>query len=253
MILAILQARLSSTRLPGKVLKPILGRPMLEHQIERIRRSRLIDRLMLATSDDPSDKPLEQLCLRLNIACFRGSLNNVLDRFYQAAVTSKPEHVVRLTGDCPLADPKIIDSTIRHYLDGGFDYTSNALEATFPDGLDIEIFRFSVLETAWKEASLPSQKEHVTPFIYSQPERFKLGSFKGDKDLSGKRWTVDVPRDFQFVEKIYETLYPKKPDFDMYDILKLLEQNPELETINTDIERNLGYKKSLAEDKNYRK
>ncbi len=249
MILAILQARLSSTRLPGKVLKPILGRPMLEHQIERIRRSRLIDRLMLATSDDPSDKPLELLCSRLNIACFRGSLNNVLDRFYQAAVTIRPEHVVRLTGDCPLADSKVIDSTIRHYLDGGFDYASNALEPSFPDGLDIEVFRFSVLETAWKEASLPSQKEHVTPFIYNQPERFRLGSYKEDRDLSGKRWTVDEPRDFQFVEKIYETLYPKNPNFDMHDILKLLEQCPELEAINTDIERNLGYKKSLAEDK----
>ncbi|HUK99984.1 MAG TPA: glycosyltransferase family protein, partial [Nitrospirota bacterium] len=184
MILSILQARVSSTRLPGKVLKPILGRPMLLLQIERIKRATQIDRLILATSADPSDDPVEKLCLEHNISCYRGSLNDVLDRFYQAAMPLHPDHVVRLTGDCPLADPLVIDQVISFHRQGNFDYTSNVVEPSFPDGLDVEIFRFSCLEEAWKEAALPSQREHVTPFIHLQPDRYKIGSVKNTVDLS---------------------------------------------------------------------
>jgi len=148
MILAILQARTSSSRLPGKVLKPILGKPMLLLQIERVRRARKIDKLVVATSNDPSDDGIEALCKQHGIDCFRGSLNDVLDRFYRAALTYNPEHIVRLTGDCPLIDPELVDSIIDMHLEGNYDYTSNAIQMTFPDGLDVEILTIKVLKEA---------------------------------------------------------------------------------------------------------
>lgn len=249
MILAILQARVSSTRLPGKVLKPLLGAPMLTRQIERVRRARLIDTLIVATSTDPSDDAIEALCRGAGIACHRGALQDVLDRYYQAAKPYQPDHIVRLTGDCPLADPEVIDRLIRFYLDGGYDHASNGGEpTTFPDGLDVEAFRFSALEAAWREARLPSEREHVTPFIYNHPERFRLGSYRNDVDLSHLRWTVDEPADFDLVKIVYEALYPAKPDFGTADILALLDARPELGAMNTHHARNEGYAKSLQED-----
>jgi len=248
MILAILQARVSSSRLPGKVLKPLLGVPMLLRQIERLKKSRKIDRLLVATSTEPSDNPIEKLCEENGIACYRGSLNDVLDRFYQAARGFDPEHVVRLTADCPLTDAKLIDDVIGFYLDGGFDYASNAIQATYPDGLDMEVFRFSCLEQAWREAALPSQREHVTPFIHQQPLLFKIGHYKNSSDLSHLRWTVDEPKDFELVTMVYEALYPKNPDFSTQEILQLLDQRPELVHWNTAHQRNEGYQKSLEAD-----
>jgi len=248
-ILAILQARVTSSRLPGKVLKPIMGRPMLALQIERVLRANKIDQLIIATSNDPSDDELETLCREVNVPCYRGSLNDVLDRFYQTTQTFKPEHVVRITGDCPLIDPEVIDDVIAFYLNGDYDYASNAVEPTFPDGLDVEIFRFSILEEAWKEAALPSQREHVTPFIHQQPDRYRVGHYKNTEDLSHLRWTVDEPEDFDLINKIYEELYPFKPNFRMVDILNLLQQKPEWLTINKQFERNEGFMKSLHEDR----
>ena len=248
MILAILQARLSSTRLPGKVLKPILGVPMLLRQIERVRRARGMERLVLATSDDPSDDAIEKLCHENDIECFRGSLNDVLDRFYQAAKDRNPDYVVRLTGDCPLIDPDIIDKVARHCVVGEFDYASNTIKPTFPDGLDVEVFRFECLEAAWREATLPSQREHVTPFIHQQPGRFRIGNYAGTRDLSHLRWTVDETPDFELIRQIYESLYPAKPNFNTDDILALLDRRPELKTLNTAYERNEGYQRSLAKD-----
>lgn len=248
MILAILQARVSSSRLPGKVLKPLLGEPMLLRQIERVRRVQKIDQLLVATSTEPSDDLIEEMCARHGVACFRGNLNDVLDRFYQAAQPVHPDYVVRLTADCPLADPEVIGKTISVCLEGGYDYVSNALEPTFPDGLDVEVFRFSCLEQAWREARLPSQREHVTPFIYSQPERFKIGQYKNATDLSFLRWTVDEQRDFELVSAIYEELYPKNPAFATQDILKMLDSRPELKDLNTMHQRNEGYQKSLKAD-----
>lgn len=251
-ILAILQARVSSSRLPGKVLKPILGKPMLVHQIERVLQSQRIDQLIVATSADKSDDDLENMCRQINIPYFRGSLNDVLDRFYQAAKIWQPQHVVRLTGDCPLIDPEIIDAMIDYYLAGGYDYASNAVQSTFPDGLDVEIFRFFNLETVWKEASLPSQREHVTPFIHQQPERFRIGQYRNTEDLSHLRWTVDEPEDFALVTRIYEALYPINPEFRMTDVLELLQQRPDLAAINQKFERNEGLKKSLNEDRRHK-
>lgn len=251
-ILAILQARVSSFRLPGKVLKPILGKPMLVRQIERVLQSRRVDQLIVATSTDPSDDDLESLCRQINVPCFRGSLNDVLDRFYQAAKIWQPQHVVRLTGDCPLIDPEIIDAVIDFCLAGSYDYVSNATQPTFPDGLDSEVFRFSILEEAWKKSTLPSHREHVTPFIYQQPERFFIGHYRNTEDLSHLRWTVDEPEDFALVTKIYEALYPINPEFRMQDVLSLLRQRPELAAINQKVERNEGLKKSLNEDRRHK-
>ncbi len=250
-MLAILQARCSSNRLPGKVLKPLLGEPMIARQIERLRRSRRISRLLVATSTETSDDPLATLCGDLNVGCFRGSLDDVLDRFYQAAKTFPTEHLVRLTGDCPLADPELIDKTVDFHISGNYDYTSNALQPTFPDGLDVEVFRFSCLEEAWLEAQLPSEREHVTPFLYHRPERYRIGSYRQDTDLSGLRWTVDGAQDFRLIEAIYTALYPTRPAFTTADIIALLARRPELANINADLTRNQGYLKSLLADEQF--
>ncbi|MBF0127562.1 MAG: aminotransferase class III-fold pyridoxal phosphate-dependent enzyme, partial [Magnetococcales bacterium] len=240
MILAILQARLSSTRLPGKVLKPLLDQPMLARQIERVQRAKRLDALLVATSGEPEDDPVEQLCHTVGVACFRGALHDVLDRFYHAALPHQPEHVVRLTGDCPLADPQVIDELIGFHLAGGFDYSSNALEPTFPDGLDVEAMRFSALAAAWSSATLPLEREHVTLHLVHHPERFRHGSFRREPDLSHLRWTVDEAEDFELVTRIYGALYPRKPAFGLGDVLEFLQENPHLMTCNTHHRRNAG-------------
>ncbi len=252
MILSVLQARCSSTRLPGKVMKPILGVPMLIHQLRRIVQSKRIEKLIVATSIDSSDDAIEQVCRAEGIDCYRGSLHDVLDRFYQLLRPLQPSHVVRLTGDCPLIDPDIIDAVIKFCLDGNYDYATNAVPPTFPDGLDVEVFLFSALEEAWKEATLPSQREHVTPFIHQQPDRYRIGNYKNTEDLSHLRWTVDEQEDFDLINKIYEELYPVKPDFRMADVLNLLKQKLDWSNINKQFERNEGLKKSLNEDRRHK-
>jgi len=239
-ILAILQARMSSTRLPGKVMKPILGEPMLARQIERIRRAKTIDRLVVATSTDRSDDTIADLCARLGVDCFRGSLADVLDRFCKAAERYAPEQVVRLTGDCPLADPAVIDDVARFHLAGGYDYSSNTLHPTFPDGLDVEIFRYVCLVEAGREAASPFEREHVTPFLHRQPGRYQLGDFRRSPDLSALRWTVDNAEDFELVCCIYAALYSPNPNFALDDIRALFENNPGLAKINAGYRRNEG-------------
>lgn len=246
--LAILQARTSSTRLPGKVLKPILGQPMLARQLERNLRSTNIDKLIVATSDQPDDQAVADLCKAVGVECFRGSLNDVLDRYYQAAAERNADHIVRLTGDCPLADPEVIDRVIEFYLNGDYDYVSNIIEPSFPHGLDVELFRFEALKTAWQEATLQPQREHVTPFICRQPDRFKLANFKHSQDLSHYRWTVDEPEDFELITAIYEGLYPTNPEFDMDAILHFLKDNPDLQKINQAFHRTPGLLEPLQAD-----
>jgi spore coat polysaccharide biosynthesis protein SpsF len=251
MIIAILQARFSSSRLPGKVLKTILGKPMLALQIERIRGSKLVDKLMVATSDYDEDNKIAELCEEVELECFRGSLNDVLDRFYQAAMPYSPEHIVRLTGDCPLCDPLLIDQLIKFHLSEDYDYSSNTDIPTYPDGLDVEVFKFCCLKIAHEEGVLPSQREHVTPFIHQQPDRFKLGSYHSKIDRSHLRWTVDEQLDFELITKIYESLYPHDPAFTTENILNWLQNNPEWEAYNTRYQRNEGLSKSLLADKAY--
>jgi spore coat polysaccharide biosynthesis protein SpsF len=249
-ILAILQARMSSSRLPGKVLKPILGQPMILRQIERIRQACRLDRLVMATSTDASDDVLVRVSEAEGVECARGDLDDVLDRYYQVARKLTPAHVVRLTGDCPLLDPEAVDELIAFHVEGGFDYSSNALdELTLPNGLDAEVMRFECLERAWREARLPSEREHVTPYLYNHRELFRLGSYRVEQDLSHMRWTVDEPDDLEFVRRVYESLYAGNPRFRMRDVVALVQREPALATINSRFERNEGLKRSLVRDR----
>lgn len=247
MVLCIVQARVSSSRLPGKVLKPILGKPMILHELERLRRSKRIDKIVLATSQDKSDDALAGLVVNSVIEVYRGSLEDVLDRYYQCARQYQPEHVVRITGDCPVIDWRIVDEVIEKHLQEGNDYTVTT--ERFPDGLDTEVFRFADLERAWKEAHLPSEREHVTQYFRKHGDIFKLGQVDCKQNLEAMRWTVDEPRDFEFIEQIYGHLYPSNIDFSMQDILQLLGKKPELLAINQGIQRNEGLLKALKADK----
>ena len=224
-ILAVVQARMSSTRLPGKVLKPILGRPMLLHQLDRVRRATLLDRLVVATSTDDSDDHVVRMCRDSGYDCERGSLHDVLDRFWQVASRDGAEHIVRLTGDCPLTDPAVIDLVVDAHLTTGADYSSNSRpRPTWPDGLDVEVVRAGVLEQAWREAATPSDREHVLPFVWTRPSRFRLNAVNGEMDLGHWRWSVDEPFDFQRVEAIFAALYPRNPMFGFRDVQKLFRQ-----------------------------
>lgn len=248
-ILAILQARVSSSRFPGKVLKNLLGKPMLMRQIERSLRSVKISSLIVATSTHSSDDKIAELCRGNKVSCFRGSLDNVLDRFYNAAKSQAPDHIVRLTGDCPLVDPFVIDSVIEQHLVQGNDYTSNTMPPTFPDGLDVEVVSWYALKRAWESAGLLSEREHVTPFIRKHPDLFCLGNLSRlGGDLSHLRWTVDESEDFLLVQKIYEHLYPVNQAFTTDDILNLMKECPELEEINSAFKRNEGYVRSIEAD-----
>jgi spore coat polysaccharide biosynthesis protein SpsF len=251
MILAILQARFSSSRLPGKVLRPILGKPMLLHQIERIQRSKMIDKLVVATSVDDSDDSIEKMCLNNNIEVFRGDLNNVLDRYYQCAIGYNPNHIVRLTGDCPLADWQIIDKTIQHCLDGDFDYV--VTDSNYPDGLGAEIMTMSALEEAYQHALLPSEAEHVTQYISKRAGQFKNGISKFNQNLSHLRLTVDELEDLVLVEKVFQSLYKNNPLFLIEDVLELLKRQSELTQINNQFIRDEGLLKSLKTDKEFLK
>jgi spore coat polysaccharide biosynthesis protein SpsF len=213
--LAILQARMTSSRLPGKVLAPVLGEPMIGRQLERLRRARRIDALVVATSTDPSDDPLAAYCGGLGVEVFRGSLSDVLERF-RGALATHPEAkaVVRLTADCPLADPAVIDEVIAHHHAEDADYTSNTLgERTFPHGLDTEVIRAGALVDAAERAADPYEREHVTPYIYRRPDAYRLAGVSRDPPLPHLRWTVDYPEDLAFVREIYARLYPSDPAF----------------------------------------
>lgn len=231
-VLCILQARMSSTRLPGKVLMPILGEAMLARQIERIRRARLVQGLTVATSNEASEQPIAEICASLSVDCYRGSLRDVLDRFCGAAEPHHPLHVLRLTGDCPLTDPGLLDALVELHLAGEYDYSSNVHERTYPDGLDAEIFRHVLLERARREAHTPFEREHVTPWLYRTGPAFKRGALKDTRDRSRLRWTVDYPEDFEFVTRVYRALYPGNPAFSAEDVHRLLAAHPEIAAIN---------------------
>lgn len=245
-IVAIIQARMSSSRLPGKVMAEICGKPMLYHVVKRTGRSKMIDLACVATSDHCDDDIIESFCKGNGIPCFRGSLDDVLDRYYQAASHFGASTIVRLTADCPLLDPDIIARVIKKFSEGSFDYVSNVMEYTYPDGLDTEVFSFGALERAWREARLKSEREHVTPYIRNHPEIFRLANVSYRENLSHFRWTVDQPQDLDFVRSVYERLGSMY--FDMTDVLKLLKQNPDLSSKNAGIKSNEGYLKSLRED-----
>lgn len=224
---------------------PLLGEPMLARQIERLHQTRSIDRLIVATTTMAADDAIVSLAASLGIRSYRGSMEDVLDRFYRAAAPYQPSHVVRLTADCPLADWDVIDRVVEFGLSGDFDYASNTVRPTWPNGLDAEIMKFGALEAAWQNASSPVDREHVTQFFLKGVDQFKVGSLENDPDLSLLRWTVDEFRDFEFVTRIYEALYPSNKSFSTADILELLQVHPELTRINSGIKRNEGLQISI--------
>ncbi len=249
MNVAVIQARMGSSRLPGKVMKEIVGKPLVGLLLERLSRSKKIDKLVLATSVNASDDKLCEYVRSLGIDVFRGSENDVLDRVYQAARTYKPSTIVRVTADSPLQDPALIDRVLEFYEKGSYDYVSSGANApALPDGMDTEIFSFHALERAWKEASLISEREHVTPYIKTSGH-FKLGDFHPDRDYSDERLVVDNEEDLPVVRAIFERFYASKPQFGLEDILEFKRCSPEIFRSNENIEKNEGYKKSLAQDR----
>lgn len=235
----IVQARMTSTRLLGKVLKQVLGKPLLEYQIERLQRVKLADEIVIATTNNQTDEPIVELCNSLSVAYFRGSEADVLKRYYQAATAHQATVVVRVTSDCPLIDPQVIDRVIDYYLQNQstYDYVSNGIKRTYPRGMDTEVFSFSVLEQAFLEATAQPDREHVTPFLYRQPQRYRLGHVLYAEACSHHRWTVDTPEDFDLIKKIIETVYPNQPNFTLEDCLHLLQKHPEWYFINSHIEQ----------------
>lgn len=239
----ILQARMGATRLPGKPLKTVMGKALLSYQLERLRKAETIDKIIVATTTDNDDNLIADLSHLENVLVYRGSCEDVLDRYYQAAKLYDVDVVVRITGDCPLIDPDVIDKVVTSFLkhQPRYDYMGNTLKLTYPRGLDVEVFSFAALEKAWKEAKLTYEREHVTPYFYQHPEIFSLENIECEKDLSKHRWTVDTEADFDLVSRIISALYPENPDFTTEDILSLLKHHPEWNAINAHInQKKLG-------------
>lgn len=250
-IIAIIQARMGSTRLPGKILMPILGEPMLARMLERVKRAERLDAIVVATSDKPEDDVVVELAQKCGVQVFRGGERDVLDRFYKAAKEARADIVVRLTGDCPLHDPGVIDEVITHFLAKKADYTHTPVN--YPEGLDTEVFSYTSLERAAKDARLPSEREHVTPYIINHSELFRIdGAWSsGSGDYSAMHWSVDTQADFDFVTKIFEQLYPPNPSFSKDDVLALLVQHSEYLEINKGSTGYEGLAKSLEEDNSF--
>lgn len=248
--IGLIQARMGSTRLPGKVLKQMGSRTILEHIYHRVSTAKLLDKVIIVTSTEDLDDELEAFCTSRNIPVFRGSEWDVLDRFYQAAISlgKKPDTLVRMTSDCPLHSGKVVDFGIKEYRDRGVDYFSNSNnEPDFlEDGFDVEVFSFEALETAWKEAKLLSEREHVTPYI-KQSGKFTCAWKKSHPDYQFKL-SVDTPNDFKAVESIFAHL-KDTPDFSIGDVVDLLKAHPEILEYNQDSIINAGYQKSLDNDR----
>jgi spore coat polysaccharide biosynthesis protein SpsF len=248
-VVAIIQARLGSTRLPGKVLMPLAGRPVLWHLLDRLKYSKTLQEVVVATTAEKEDDAIEKFCLDHRVPYYRGSELDVLDRYYQAAKKFRADPIVRITADCPVIDPTIVDEVVQGYSQGGYDLYGLAGE--FPDGLDCGMFSFSALEDAWRCASLPSEREHVCPYMEKHPEKYKAGSFQKFVGLGHHRWTLDEEADFRFLQELFKRLYVPGQIFLTQDILALLEKEPALMEINRGIVRNEGYIKSLKQDEAY--
>ncbi len=239
-VVVLIQARMGSTRLPGKVLKEVMEKQLLQYLIERLRRVELADEIVIATTTNSEDQQIVDFCHVEQIPLFRGSSEDVLERFYLAAKTFKADVVVRITADCPLIDPKLVDQVIKYYLDNypKYDYVSNSHVRSFPVGMDAEVFSFKVLEEAFQESRLPEEHEHVTPFIYRRPNRYHSGLITHEPNLSHFRLTVDTQEDLDLISLILKELYPKKPEFNMNDVVRVLRvDHPEWVMINANIKQ----------------
>jgi len=235
-VVSIIQARTGSTRLPRKVVLDLEGKTVLEHVITRSRFSRLTDQLVVATSINREDLAIVKICTDLGVSVYCGSEEDPLERYYQAARLFKAAHVVRIKADSPLIDPEIIDQAIASHLESGADYSSNTIFRTYPAGQDVEVLTIEALKRVWREATLMSDREHVTIYIAGHPEQFRSNHFQHHTDLSGKRWTMDRPEDYTLIRFIYQHLYRRNPIFGMAETLELLSHHREMETINQHID-----------------
>jgi spore coat polysaccharide biosynthesis protein SpsF len=234
---AIVQARMTSSRLPGKVLRPILGRPMLELLLERLQRARRLDGVVVATTTNRADDAVEQLALRMHVGCFRGSESDVLDRVLRAARAHAVDVIVEITGDCPLVDPEVVDAVVDAYREAEVDYASNTLRRTFPRGFDTQVFSTRVLEDVARLTGDPVDHEHVSLYIYEHPDRYVLHNVDSGlpETFWGLRLTVDAIEDFALVSEVFQCLYPTRPSFGLRDVVELFASRPELIEINRHI------------------
>ena len=230
----IVQARMNSSRLPGKVLKEVLGKTLLEYQLERLKRVINTDKIIVATTIYPIDDPIVAMCDRLSVSTYRGSESDVLSRYAEASILFPSQTVIRITADCPLIDPMLIDRTIDFYRRCSFDYVSTD-HAIYPRGMDVEVFSTDMLQMANSNTMQPTDREHVTPYFYQNPDRFSIGTYSEDLQASHYRLTVDTPEDFQLIQILLESLYPKNHKFNLEDILKCLQKNPQWSYINQHI------------------
>jgi len=239
-VVAIIQARMGSIRLPGKVMMEIVGKPMLWHIINRVQHSKLLDEIVVATSTRKENEIIAMLAKECGIGVFLGSDSDVLDRYYRCALESDAATVVRITADDPFKDPMVVDLVVQTYLDhmGNVDYVSNTIKPTYPEGLDVEVFSYSALKSAWSNAKDAVDREHVTSYLWRNPHRFRLLNVEnGLGDLSNLRWTVDTPEDMAFARAVYERLIKEKEVFLMEDILSLLRKSPEIAKINKNVKQ----------------
>ena len=247
-VTCIIQARTRSERLPNKVLKEIENLPMICHIINRVKKAKNIDQIILATSNTDTDKILLDIAKKFKIIGFAGEEKDVLDRFYNAAIAYAANPIVRITGDCPLVDPILLDKMVEFYQANDYDYMSNTIERTFPDGLDIEIFSSEVLKISNKEAKWLSEREHVTPYILKNQNDFRVYNYKNKQNLSNLRWCVDEEDDLIMIKSIFQEMKPNQ-FFSTDDVLKIILEKPDISKINSGIATNEGYKKSLQNDR----
>ncbi|MHB9101240.1 MAG: cytidylyltransferase domain-containing protein [Sulfuricella sp.] len=238
-VVAIIEARMKSTRLPGKNLRPILGKPMLEMLVERLRHAKSLDGVVVATTIDPSDDAIEETCNRIGVGCYRGSMDDVLDRVLRAAQTFGVETIVEITGDCPLTDPMMVDEIVDIYRSSGCDYAGNVRPSTYPVGLAVQVFATHVLEETERSTQDPADREHVSLYIYEHPELFSLRNVESGlpEKYRSYRLTVDTPEDFAVVNAVFEALYPANPAFGLTEMLGFLDSNPELLDLNRNIQQ----------------
>jgi spore coat polysaccharide biosynthesis protein SpsF len=247
-ILGIIQARMGSTRLPGKMLKYIGDKTIIQHCIDQVKRAASVDRVVVATTTGGEDDNLVELVGQSACDVARGSREDVLDRFYQAARERNAAVIVRTCGDCPFIDPALIDETVQFFLDhrDRFDYVSNVHPPSVPDGFDVEVFTFEALERAWRTANLRSQREHVTTAIWEHPETYRIGATRHEEDLSHIRVVVDEPEDLDVLREIHMKLNGRA--INLVNVMDVIQSHPHLLEMNSQYEREAGYRKSLAED-----
>jgi spore coat polysaccharide biosynthesis protein SpsF len=248
----IIQARMGSSRFPGKVLMEIIDQETILHYvIKQVKFCKMIDRIIVATTTLPEDDKICDVCSNLSIECFRGNEENVLDRYYKCAKKFSVSNIVRIPADKPLIDPKIVDNIVEVFDSGMYDYVTNFLPSTVPQGTEVEIISFEAIEKAWKNAVLPSDKEHVTKYVYTHEKEFEIFNVKNEKDFSEFRWAVDEVEDLKLIKEIVKRI--KKRPIHTEDIIKILEKEPQLKKINESVSNNIGYLKSLKNDGDYLK